>query len=185
MKHLIIVLFTFVYFNSFSQTFNGTLIDGSLPEFVSKMKLKGFTLKKQEGNTAIMEGKDKKELYIFSTPKSKKVYRVAVYLPESSSWYNLKSEYFRYKELLTNINGAPINTYEFFSNPYYEGDGYELQAVSLEKVTYSSYWFKDTENSNVAVTISKYSQVQLIYENIKNTDINKAEKDEMEMQLIN
>jgi hypothetical protein len=185
MKHLIIGLFTFIYFNSFSQTFNGTLIDGTLPEFVSKMKLKGFTLKKQEGNSAVMEGNDKKELYIFSTPKSKKVFRITVYLPESTSWYNLKSEYFRYKELLTNINGTPHTNYEFFSNPYYEGDGYELQAVSLEKVTYSSYWFKDDQNSNVSVTISKYAQVQLIYENIKNNDINKNEKNEIEMQLIN
>jgi len=49
-----------------------------------------------------------------------------------------------------------------------------MTAVQLEKATFSAYWLK-RNNITVAVTISKWKQVQLTYENDTNTDLKKKE----------
>jgi hypothetical protein len=44
------------------------------------------------------------------------------------------------KNLLSKKYGVPSNDFEFFQNPYYDGDGYETQAIKLGKATFSSFW---------------------------------------------
>ena len=46
-------------------------------------------------------------------------------------------------ELFTKKYGEPKDHFEFFSSPYYEGDGYELQALRKEKCNYISFWTLD------------------------------------------
>lgn len=162
--------------------FSNVVIDGSLTNFVKEMTKQGYTLTKtSSANSVKMIKNDNKEieLFIFQTPKTKKVYKVSTYFPKKNNWYVLKSEYERYKLLLTEKYGTP-ESYEYFKEPYYEGDGYEMQAVKLEKVTYISFWNKQESNLGLFLTISQFEQLQISYENTKNGEIYEKEKNEID-----
>ena len=148
-----------------AQEFMGIPISGKRSEAILKFQAKGFKLKKESGNVVIMQGRLQSQpvdLYITCTPTSKIVWKYTVYYPEESSWYNIKGEYKKLKQTITDKYGDP-ESYEFFSRPYYEGDGYETSAVKLEKCTYSSFW--KSENLMIAVEITKFMQLMISYEN--------------------
>ncbi len=44
------------------------------------------------------------------------------------------------KQTLTTKYGPPQQAFEFFSDPYYEGDGYEDQAIKLGKGHFGAFW---------------------------------------------
>ena len=61
--------------------FRGVPIDGHLNDFIPKMEKLGYTLKKRDGDIAIMTGKftnKNAELWILSTPNSKTVWKVFI-----------------------------------------------------------------------------------------------------------
>lgn len=186
MKTLIISLLMFVFAatniinaqEGDHLTFKNVPITGSLDEFVTKMKAAGFTLKELDNNTATMEGRFVNrdcELYVIGSPKSKRVWKATVYLPKETSWISIKSSYNDFKEQFTTKYGKPSSSYNFFSEPYYEGDGYEMQALRKEKCHYISFW--ETRTGNIAVSISKYEQIKFVYEDRINSSIDTAEKE--------
>jgi hypothetical protein len=182
MKQLIIIAFAFISFSSFSQSFDGVPISGDLPTAIAKFKVKGYVLDKYVANGVIMKGRvanSPVELFILTTPKSKRVFKMVAFLDEQTSWVSLKSEYYKYKNILTEKYGNSDETYDFFSQPYYEGDGYELSAVGLEKATFAAYWFK-RDNLTLGVEISKFKQVKLVYENNQMMEIKNKEQAEVE-----
>lgn len=165
-----------------AQVFDGVPVSGDLPTAISKFKEKGYTFKKYVENGAILNGKvgfRDIELYIFTTPKSKKIFKFTIYFEEQSTWSNLKSDYDKYYDIFKEKYGAPDSEYSFFTSPYEAGDGYEMTAVQLEKATFAAYWLK-RNNTTLAVTISKWKQVQLTYENDTNTDLKKKEMSTIE-----
>lgn len=167
-----------------AQEWNGIKISGSLASFVAQAKEKGLSLTSTQTNSAVLEGlvgARSVEVYVFTTPKTKQVYKVTIYLPKQSSWYSLKSDYRDYLELLTNKYGKPTSTYTFFSKPYEEGDGYEMTAVGAEKCSYSAFWMDGkVPHTNIGINISKYSQVSITYENIELLPLKKREAEQME-----
>jgi hypothetical protein len=179
-KLLFSLVFSLFTVFSYGQTFNGIDIDGNINDFVSKMKQKGYVFEKYtEGGGAILKGivsGNSVEFWVSVTPKSKIVWKLSIYFPESNSWYSLKSDYTNYKTTLTEKYGEPSSHYEFFTNPYYEGDGYEMTAVSVEKATFASYWINKTSNYAIGVQITKFSQLRISYENNKNYEIFDKEK---------
>ena len=137
-------------------------INGNLSEFITKMKVEGFVLKEVEGNIAIMSGLfvgKKSDIYIVASPKSKTVWKVSVNLPDESTWYSLKSSYNTFKSQFSKKYGDPTESYEFFSKPYYEGDSYEMQALSLEKCNYYSYWENDL--GIISIELSKIGRAHV------------------------
>ena len=165
-----------------AQVFDGVSVSGDLPTAISKFKEKGYTFRKYVENGAILDGKvgyRNIELFIFVTPKSKKIFKFTIYLEEQSTWSALKDDYDKYYQIFKDKYGAPDSEYSFFSKPYFDGDGYEMSAVKLEKATFAAYWLK-RNNSTLAVTISKYRQVELTYENDTNTDLKKREMSSIE-----
>lgn len=176
-KYILILLITLSSILSYSQEFNGVLIDGDLPSVVSKMKAKNYTLRKYTENGAIMDGKvgyNDVEVFIFTTPKSKKVFRFSVYFPKKTTWSSLKGSYLDLLSSLTSKYGEPTNKGEIFKDPYYEGDGYEMSAVAIEKVVYLAYW-EYISNLFLSIEISKYSQVNIVYDNVTNVAIRDKE----------
>jgi hypothetical protein len=101
------------------------------------------------------------------------------YLPEQTSWSALRDTYIEILTTLQNKYGEPDETEAKFITPYYLGDGYELNAVRLEKIDYHAYWFR-RDNLTVGVEISKFSQVKLIYENNIMMDLKDKEQGEIE-----
>ncbi len=150
-------------------SFKGVPIDGSLDAFVENMKLEGFTFDRMLEDAAIMNGQfvgKQCEIYILATPKTKTVWKVVALLPKETSWHSLKSSYQSLKSSYVDKYGPPTNSFEFFSRPYYEGDGYEMTALHVEKCDYISFW--KTSNSNMAVQMTKDGRISLGYEDIIN-----------------
>jgi hypothetical protein len=180
MKHLFLIISFFISVSVFSQQFDGVNISGDLPTAISQYKAKGYTLSKLITNGAIMNGKlggnTEIELFLLTTPKSKKVYKAIIYLPIKETWYAIKQNYLDYLEVLTTKYGTPHQSYDFFSKPYYEGDGYEMSALKLEKCTFSAYWL-GVDNTSIVIEISKYKQVMISYQNDANQKIASAERD--------
>ena len=158
-------------------TFKGVPMDCNLATYVAKLEAKGYkTVYTDETGSVLtgsFAGKDDCEIYVISTGVSKLVWTVVVYFPEETSWSSLKSEYNSFKQSYTGKYGVP-ESYEFFSSPYYEGDGYELQALGVEKCTFASYF--TTTSGNITLRIGKKGQVQVAYEDAINVEIWKAEK---------
>ena len=156
--------------------FRGVPIDGHIDDFVSKMEGLGYVLDKKADNIATMNGKftgRDVELYVFSSLKTKTVWKVVMYF-DKGSWSSLKSDYFEYKKLYTQKYGKPSASYEYFSDPYYEGDGYELQALRKEKCHYFSMY--NVEAGLLAVQISEYEQLKIAYEDKANTELKRNEQ---------
>ena len=157
------------------QEFMGVKVEGSRNQIIQAFTAKGFKVSRNnaEENSIIMKGSinsNNVELYASFTPRSNKCWALTVFLPEKTSWYTLKDQYKDYLNILIEKYGEPNNKYSFFSSPYYEGDGYELQAVRLEKCTYSAFW------DFVSIQISKFKQVKIHYENATNAALDDEEK---------
>lgn len=177
-----IILFLFAVLLSLSANaqhlkFKDIFIDGEISLFVEKLQGEGFTLEKLNGNIAILKGifvNKNCEIYVRATPKTNIVYSVTVYLPEETTWSSIKSSYQSFKTSFWAKYGTPTESYEFFSKPYYEGDGYEMQAIRLEKCRYASYW--DTSEGIILIQISKFEQISFDYEDKINSEIASNEK---------
>lgn len=176
-----LILFTvalIVSLSSFGQEFLGVKPEGTKSEVIQQFKSKGFTVKDDDGGDVVIltgsaAGKDV-QLLIVSSPTSKTVWKFVVYLPKKYSWTSLKGEYLEFMETLTTKYGKPKDTYEFFSSPYKEGDGYEMTGVGIGKSNYAAFW---PEELGLAIEISKTEQVKITYENSKNYEISKSEKE--------
>lgn len=185
-KTIISILICFSTMFASAQSFNGVPISGELTTCVTKFKEKGFSLVKYIKNGAVMKGvinAESVELYIFTTPKSKKVCKVNVYLEENVSWYSLKRKYQSMVEVLTTKYGEPEDKLEYFSDPYYEGDGYELQAFTLEKAFYMTVW-TSANNLSVSVEISKFKQIKISYENNIAMEVMKKEYEKLNAEAF-
>lgn len=184
-KQYIILLLVLSTNLTFGQEFLGIKVDGKMSEVVEKFKLKG--LKVTDGTTPnikIMEGfvGDRNlEVYIKCTPITKTVWAFNVYLPKQIMWSSLKSEYEEYLDLLSKKYGEPEKTYNFFSSPYKEGDGDEMTAVGRDKCVYTAFW---SESTGLYISISEFKQVVINYENMKNSELNKKEKDEVKDKIF-
>ena len=164
--------------------FKNIPIDGNINEFVEQLKNEGFVLNKLEDTSAILEGNfanEACEIFVTASPKTKTVWKVTAYLPKTKTWSSIKSEYKTFKANCTVKYGTP-RSFEYFKDPYYEGDGYEMQAVRLEKCTYNSYW--TIPEGYIKVAISKFEQVSLSYEDKQNSEKDDGERSESIMNDI-
>lgn len=181
MKKLILAMLLLATTISYSQTFNGVAVSGQTKSVVDSFKVRGFSEIQRTDGVVIMKGKlmgKNFELYIISTPKSNQVYKVSGYFDEETSWYSIKSEYNALHDILIQKYGKPDNKYNSFLKPYYEGDGYELQAIANDKSNYASFWF-GKDNANISVKISKFKMITITYENAKLVEVNDKERAEI------
>ncbi len=183
-----IIAFAIMLFTqfTFAQSFNGVPISGDMATAVTRFKAKGFTVTDNLKNMTVMKGTIQgipTEVFIKVTPISKQVYAFSMYFTNHISWFGIKGEYDKFKDILTEKYGQPDNEYDFFSTPYYLGDGYELQALRLEKCTYATYWF-GKENMNIALEMSKYEQVNITYENQKLIEVRSREVEQLNKTIF-
>jgi hypothetical protein len=180
---LVAILFAMV---SNAQTFNGVNISGDLQTAIEKFNSKGFKVVEKANGNASMRGRlgsNDVELYIYTTPITKKVWKMVVYLEERESWIKLKSDYEKFVTLFNEKYGIHSSHYEMFIKPYYDGDGYELSAIQTEKANFCSFWF-NTENMNINVAISKFKQLMIAYENDKLSDLYAEEKKKIDLNTF-
>ena len=144
--------------------FMGIPITGSPIQMGEKLKAKGFVFK-QKIDDDIREysgtfAGSKVVVNIVST--SNIVWKILVEYPKVSSFSRLETDYEEMVAQFTKKYGEPTEHFEFFSKPYYKGDGYEMQALRLDKCFYTSYWEK--EIGTICVEMSKRGSLWIGYE---------------------
>jgi hypothetical protein len=128
-------------------------------EVRKQLALKGFTSGaldkdgdvKFEGN---LVGHKTKGFALFADGKVAKI-TVRIITPNNKAIDTYRSM----KDVLSKKYGKPSSDYEFFKKPYYDGDGYETQAIRVGKATFSSFW-----GSALSLEIHESLVVQLNYE---------------------
>lgn len=186
MKKFLFAIILFAAIQTNAQSFLGVPISGNVSTAIANFKAKGFKFVKQEKYSVTMSGVidySPVELYIYNTPISKQTCKFVVYYPERESWISLKGDYDRFVSKIYNKYGSADKDYSEFITPYELGDGYELSAVQLEKAIFASYWFAggyERNNLSIAVEISKYKQLKVVYENNKLMDKLTEEKEKLD-----
>lgn len=156
-------MLTIICQHLYAQEFMGIKPEGKLDVVLANFQKKGFKLKAKKDLVLQMDGSMNNtpvEFFAYFTPITKVCWKFVVYLPEQRNWANIKQEYLDYRKVLVDKYGEPEKTYDFFSSPYYEGDGYEMSALALEKCFFQSFW-----DSGVSIQISQFKQVKIAYEN--------------------
>ncbi len=158
MKKTLITLFiSLTVCNSFAQTntdsskhltFKGVPLNGTLDQYVLKMKQAGFKQLSTKDGIAMLQGDfaGYKDCYVgVSTLKQKDlVYKIGVLFPEKDTWSTLSENYFDLKQMLTEKYGKPSDVVENFdtrSEP--RDDGSKMYEVQFDRCKYYSIWTTD------------------------------------------
>lgn len=157
---LFLVLTTLLSFAQTSDhlTFKGVPIDGTLEEYVSKMKKSGFSHLGTEDGTALLNGDfaGYKNCYVgVSTLKQKDlVHKIAVIFPDKDTWSTLSGNYFDLKRMLTEKYGKPSDVVEKFDVPSYSqprDDQDKMYKVKFDNCKYYSIW--ETDKGEIQLSI--------------------------------
>ena len=117
-------------------TFKGVPLNGSIEKVRAKIMNAGFD-NDGESLTGQFAGL-KVKIYVGGNEELNHVYSVIVVSEQERSWESLKSKYLNVRELYMRKYGNPTTDSRTFCDPYYEGDGDELEATENQKCLYSS-----------------------------------------------
>ena len=158
--------------------FDGVYLDGSLDRVITSLENKGYKLSKKTSNIfAVMNGTYlgyDVELFIVTTKSQRDVCEIYIRLPECKSWEELKSCYYKMKELFVGLTDKYWVLCEKFEKPFYDGCGNEMEAVVVpQKCLYGTeFYFND---GLVHIVINKDKCVYLLY--IDNKSFSKEKLD--------
>ncbi len=179
-KLLFIILLTLSFSFSAYPADNETLkfknipIDGKLDTFIELLEKQGYKSYYETDFGVMLEGdflgQDAK-IAVLCSPKTKLVWKVSVIFPENKSWISLKNHYKKIKELYNKKYTYDIS-YEFFKDPYYEGDGYELSAFKQEKAYWTTFYME-----GIMIEVNNKAELVISYENSDNGDIASQERE--------
>lgn len=196
-KILIMLTLLLAIHNSFSQTkvetskhltFKGVPIDGTLAEYVLKMKQNGFIHQNTKDGVATLQGDFAgfKDCYVGVSTLNQKdlVHKIAVLFPEKDTWSTLYGNYFDLKELLIEKYGEPSSVVEKFDNRSSEpkDDGTKMFDVKFDRCKYYSIW--ETDKGKIQLSIDHQSVtscfVKLAYfDKINNSTVKKLALDDL------
>lgn len=186
-KFFLLILLVFSAVSSLSaQSFNGVLLGRGLSETYQSFLDKGFKPLRSVDGIRYLTGSvagDRYEIGLVYTPISKKVWKIVVYTMPVFSWSILKYQHAKFKEILIRNYGDPKSDFWFFLSPYYEGDGFELQAIRKGAMR-SAVFFRDSHGNHIYMELESYQigqgQVCVSYENNVAQELNKAETRKLE-----
>jgi hypothetical protein len=158
-------------------TFKSVPIDGTLADYVSKMKLNGFTQIATESEKASLNGDFagyKDCLVEVSTLKQNDlVHKISVIFPSKETWSTLFGNYSDLKEMLTEKYGKPSVLMEDFDGGYTPTDDkMKMYKVKSENCKYHCIW--QTEKGDIKLSIKYLSYkcfVDLVYNDKANSNI--------------
>lgn len=149
--------------------FKGVPIDGTLDQFVLKMKAAGLQHMKSEDGIAYLKGEfagyQNCHIGVASLLPKDITHKVIIIFPENSNWDGLHSNYIMIKKLLIEKYGNPtLNEEKFDSYSEPSDDRMRFIYVQMEKCQYYSIW--NTENGNIQLSIENGENicfVNLVY----------------------
>lgn len=129
-------------------TFKGVPLDGTLDQYVLKMKQSGFKNLSTKDGVAMLQGEfaGYKNCYVgVSTLKQKDlVYKIGVLFSEKDTWSTLSGNYFDLKTMLTEKYGNPsevVEKFDAYSEP--RDDRSKMFEVEFDRCKYYSIWTTD------------------------------------------
>ena len=165
--------------------FKGLQMCGPVSSFAQKLEEQGYKIVYNKGfNYALsgqFTGKDANVLLLGSA-KTGEIWKIAVLFDKAITWSDILSDYSTYVDLFTKKYGFPSDHFEFFEEPYYKGDGYELQALRNGKCNYVSF-FK-TDKGTITVEMSRDERLRLTYEDKINVELQSKEKTSRDLDDI-
>lgn len=176
----VILLFFCSVFTAFGQghlTFKGIEMNCSTSSFAEKLSLQGFSKLYESSNFCKLEGNfagEPADIILLGDENSHLIKDIIVVFEKCTSWATLKYNYLLFKKTLQEKYGNG-DSREYFSGSYYEGDGFELQAVKLEKCHFSTKF--ETASGDIIVAISKDCTVELYYIDKIASELEKQNKD--------
>lgn len=170
MKKILITLFlsltvciTFAQTNADSSKhliFKGVPLDGTLDQYVSKMKQNGFKHISTTDGIAMLKGDfaGYKDCYVgVSILKQKDlVHKIGVLFPEKDTWSTLSGNYFDLKQMLTEKYGKPsdvVEKFDGYSQPQDDDD--KMYKVKFDNCKYYAIW--ETDKGEIQLSIDHKS----------------------------
>jgi hypothetical protein len=158
-------------------------ITGDVNTFIRQLESIGYVLTEPFSPTykaaalhGSFAGNNDCSIIVFSTPKTLIARGVMISFGEQQVWYNLKDQYEKVKAQLSKKYGIP-KVYEYFLDPYYEGDGYELTALSNDHCSYTSIF--EVPDGTISVFLTGEAKVAIMYQDKINTEIGEKEKESL------
>jgi hypothetical protein len=192
-KALLALLLISVSFISLAQTnsdtskhlsFKGVPLDGTLDNYVLKMKQTGFILVSSNDGLAMLQGDfaGYKDCFVgVSTLKQKDlVHKIAVIFPDRDTWSTLSGNYINLKEMLTEKYGKPSEIVEKFDGYEPKDDNSKMYQVKFDKCKYYSTWATDKGDIQLSIDHNSLTKcfVKLVY-------FDKINSAEVKKQAIN
>lgn len=187
MKKIIITLSLLMVLmsSSFAQSsehlkFKGVPIDGTLNEYVNKMKQAGFYYEATEDGIALLSGEfagySDCIVGVKTLQKLNLVHEIVVLFPSQDKWAGLNYDYERLKTMLTKKYGEPDECIERFNAPSYMTMDDNAKMYQVERNNCEYYSKYDTNNGSISLTISNDGyefgcRVKLFYTDKTNSDI--------------
>lgn len=162
--------------NSNHLCFRDVPICGDSDNFAKKLMAQGYSVKEHSQSGSYMlngtfAGISDCDILINNSEFLNSIIRVSVLLPVKNAWFSLKGDYEDLKAKFIKKYGKPENSYEFFTDPYYEGDGYELTAFTTGNAYYMSSF--NVDKGTVLLAILEGDRVMITY-----TDKEGSQKEE-------
>lgn len=153
-------------------TFKGVPIDGTLNEYVTKMKQGGFECSGTKDGIAVLKGDfaGYKDCYVKVSTLNQMdlVYKIRVTFPDQDTWSSLFANYSDLKQMLTEKYAKPTDVVEIFDVspfPPPRDDNDKMYEVKRDKCKYSALW--KTNNGEIHLFIDHFGLsscfVRLIY----------------------
>ena len=160
--------------------FKGVPIDGTLSEYVEKMKLNGFVVTASEPGTSLLKGDfaGYKDCFVGVVTMKQKdlVSRIKVLFPEREDWSSLNGNYVNLKDMLIQKYGQPTEVVEVFpSYPSVTNDGLKYTYAQVGECNYKTVF--ETPKGQVSLYIDNIDSkcfVGLSYTDKINGEIMKA-----------
>ena len=152
--------------------FKGVSINGAKEKVADALQNQGYTFIDGGEDGILLNGKfagiDNCQILVNASPHTHQTYSVSVFTPEALTWWSIKADYDRIKEMLRKKYGRPSSSTEFFSEPYIEGDGYELTALSTGNAMFVSSY--SSKNGDITLLITQGAQLLITYKDKINGD---------------
>lgn len=150
-------------------SFKGIPLDGTLEQFVLKMKKNGFEHIATNDGIAMLQGDfagSKNCIIGVSTLKQKDlVHKINVMFSEKTTWSTLSGNYFEFKQLLIEKYGNPNDVVEKFDTKYETRDDLKIYDVKSDRCKYYSTWETDKGKIELSIDHDKLGVcfVRLVY----------------------
>lgn len=193
MRYVLVLILSCFYIIGYAQsnsehlTFKGVPIDGTLSEYVLKMKSEGFKYLGEQDGTAILQGDFagfKSCTIGVSTLKTVNVVStIGVIFPACKDWSSLERDYEYLKSMLTQKYGEPDDVVETFQGRVKPDTNNEkLHELYMDRCTWFSTFVTSKGDIQLSMQKGEYGQYFVLlkyYDKINTETVRSAAMDDL------